>query len=137
MDLKKFIYKYILKRKYYRYGKCNRCGDCCCKIHVKHQSKVLKDEQEFEKLKKQHRFYLGLEIIDKDEDGLVFRCKNFDKEKRICKIHKYRSSICRKYPNEEMFKFGGIVGQNCGYSFKPIESFAQVFEKISKKNKLP
>lgn len=130
--IKKFIYKYIFKRLYFRYGKCNRCGDCCSKIYVKHKSGVLRDEDEFKTLQKIHAFYAGLEIIDKDNQGLVFKCNKFDKEKRICTIHKIRSSICRKYPNEEIFKFNGVMSEKCGYYFKPIESFSEVLKKISK-----
>lgn len=132
MDLKKFFYKYILRRTYYRYGKCNRCGDCCSKIHVKHELGLIKDEKEFKNLQKLHPFYAGLEIVDKDKKGLVFRCNKFDKEKHICTIHRKRSAICRKYPSEEIFKFKGYISEKCGYYFKPIESFDEVLKKISK-----
>ena len=93
MSLKKFFYKYILRRKYYRYGACNRCGDCCSKIYVKHKNGVIKDINEFEKLKKLHPFYAGLEVVDEDKQGLVFKCNKFDKENHLCTIHKFRSSI--------------------------------------------
>lgn len=116
---------------YYRYGKCNRCGDCCSKIYVKHKSGVLKDENEFKKFQKLHPFYAALEIVDKDEQGLVFRCKKFDKEKRICTVHFWRSAICRKYPSEEIFQFHGVMSEKCGYYFKPIESFSEVLKKLS------
>lgn len=135
MKLKKFFYKYILRRKYYRYGSCNRCGDCCSKIYVKHKSSVIKDEQEFFKLQKLHPFYASLEIIDKDEQGLVFKCNKFDKEKRICTVHKFRSSICRKYPSEEIFKFKGVMSEKCGYEFKPIDTFGDVLKEMRKKQK--
>ncbi len=133
MNIKKFFYKYILKRKYYRFGKCNRCGDCCSKIYVKHKNGVIKEENEFKKLKKLHQFYAGLEIVDKDEQGLVFKCNKFDKENHICTIHKFRSSICRKYPSEEIFKFNGVMSEKCGYYFKPIDKFSEILEKEKKK----
>ncbi len=129
---KKFFYKYILRKQYYRYGKCNRCGACCTRIYVKHKSGVIKDEKEFNKLKKLHPFYASLEITDKDEQGLVFRCNKFDKEKKICTIHKFRTAICRKYPSEEIFKFHGVMSENCGYYFKPVDSFEDVLNKIKK-----
>ena len=81
--IKKFIYKYILKRKYYRNGVCNRCGACCSKIYVSHKRDVIKTEEEFLSLKKLHPFYTYLEITDKDENGLVFKCNKFDAEKRL------------------------------------------------------
>ena len=122
-----------MRHKYYLTGKCNRCGACCQQIHVRHAKAVISDEQEFKELQSQHKFYSYLEVIGKDEDGLVFRCKNFDKDKHICKIHKFRPLICRKYPDEIIFSMGAELGENCGYKFVPIESFASVMKKIGKK----
>ena len=135
MDIKKFIHKYILKRNYYRYGNCNRCGACCSKIYVNHKKDIIKTEEEFEKLKKLHPFYTYIEIIDKDENGLVFKCNKFDKEKRICTIHKIRPGICRRYPSEQIFKMGAVMSEDCGFYFKPIESFKEVFNREVKKHK--
>ncbi len=132
MDIKKFFYKYILKRNYYRQGECKRCGDCCTKIYVNTRKKMITDVEEFEKLKKLHPFYTYLEVIGEDENGLVFKCNNFDAEKRICKIHKLRPGICRRYPSEIIFKMGAVMSENCGYKFVPIESFKEVFDKLNK-----
>ena len=129
MELKKFFYKYILKRKYYKYAKCIRRGDCCSKIYVNSRKSIIKDEEEFKKLQKLHPFYSYLEIIDKDENGLVFKCNKFDREKRICTIHKTRPGICRRYPSEIIFKMGAVMSENCGYYFKPIESFKEILAK--------
>lgn len=134
MDLKKFIHLHILKRKYYRTGACNRCGACCSKIYVNHKKDIIKSIEEFEKLKKLHPFYTYIEVIDKDENGLVFKCNKFDKEKRICTIHKIRPGICRRYPSEEIFKMGAVMSENCGFVFTPIESFKEVLSRESKKH---
>lgn len=133
MDLKKFIHKYILKRQYYRTGQCNRCGDCCSKIYVNHQKGMIKDEETFEKLRNLHPFYTYLEIVDKDENGLVFKCNKFDKEKRICTIHKFRSGICRRYPSEVILKMNGVMSENCGYKFTPIDTFEDVLNNLRNK----
>lgn len=132
--IKKYIYLYILRRKYYRTGSCNACGRCCKKIYVKHKG-VIQTEEEFKKLQRLHPFYTYLNIIGKDETGLVFECTNLDSETHTCKIHKNRPGICRRYPQEELFSMGGTLAENCGYSFIPIESFDEVFAKISKKIK--
>ncbi len=129
MFIKKFIYKYILRRKYYRYGSCKRCGDCCSKIYVNHKSGTIKDEKEFLFLKKLHPFYTFLEVVDKDENGLVFKCNKFDKEKHICTIHKFRPGICRRYPSEVILKMHGVMSKNCGFYFKPIDSFEEILNK--------
>ncbi len=133
MFIKKFIYKYILKRQYFRYGKCQRCGDCCSKIYVNHKKGVIKTEDEFNKLKKLHPFYTFLEIVDKDDNGLVFKCNKFDRETRICKIHKFRPSICRRYPSEVILKMNGTMSENCGFYFKPIDSFENILNKVRNK----
>lgn len=135
MFFKKFIYKYIFRKKYYRLGKCNRCGDCCSKIYVNHKKDTIKDIEEFEKLKKLHPFYTFLTVIDKDENGLVFKCNKFDSEKHICTIHKFRPGICRRYPAEIILKMNGVMSEKCGYKFKPIDSFAEILKREIKKLK--
>lgn len=132
--LKKYFYLYVLKRKYYRVGSCNACGRCCQKIYVKHRN-IIQTEEEFEKLKTQHEFYTFLKVVDKDETGLVFECENLDKETKKCKIHKKRPEICRRYPQEELFGMGGTLAEHCGYKLVPIESFEEVFDKVSKRMK--
>lgn len=108
------------------------CGKCCEKIYVKHGANVLKDEEIFKKLQPEHEFYQGLTVIGADEVGLIFSCNHLDKETRLCTIHKKREAICRNYPQEELFAFGGSMSEDCGYKFEPIISFEEVFSKISK-----
>lgn len=131
--LKKFWYKYILRRKYYRTGTCRGCGACCTHIYVKHMNGVVKTQAEFEKLKLLHPFYSYLVVLGEDETGLYFECKNLDKETKKCKIHKNRPSICRRYPQEQIFMLGGTLKEDCGYSFVPIDSFSDVMKKIQNK----
>jgi len=130
--IKKFFYLKILRRKYYRVGECAKCGKCCKKIYVKNYNHVIKDEKDFKRLQFMHVFYSYLTIVDKDDIGLVFSCSNYDEELGICKIHKTRPGICRRYPQEEIFEMGGELSENCGYQFIPIESFSEVFKKVSK-----
>lgn len=133
--IKKLVHKYILRRKYYRIGQCNRCGMCCQRIYVRHKKSVVKTDEEFKKLKRLHPFYTYLEVIDKDDLGLVFKCNNFDKEKKICSIHNSRPGICRRYPSEQIFSMGAILSDDCGYSFTPIETFDEVLKHVKRKSK--
>lgn len=133
-NIKNFIYTKILGKKYYRKGNCLGCGKCCKKIYVKTHKHVIQDEKEFEKLKLLHRFYTYLTVIDKDETGLVFSCSNLDEKTNLCKIHKKRPLICRRYPQEELFMMGGELSEDCGYKMVPITSFSEILEKKLAKN---
>lgn len=134
-NLKKIIYTKILRRKYYRTGNCLGCGRCCRKIYVKHGKSVIQEEKDFEKLRLMHRFYGYLKVVDKDETGLVFECENLDPVTNLCKIHKKRPGICRRYPQEEIFSMGGEICDSCGYKLSPIIRFSEVLEKEIKKQK--
>ncbi len=130
--LKKFVYLYILKRKYYRVGSCAKCGRCCKNIYVKHGKNFISDPDLFNRLKPLHPFYFDLEIIGKDEVGLLFACKNLDETTKTCKIHNKRAKICRDYPMEEILKMGGTLAEGCGYKFVPIEKFSEILNKMSR-----
>ncbi len=129
---KRFIYTRILRRKYYIKGNCLGCGKCCKKIYVKTSNHVIQDEKEFEKLKFLHRFYTYLTVIGKDETGLIFSCSNLDEKTNLCKIHKNRPGICKRYPQEELLTMGGGLSEDCGYNFVPIIPFAEILNKKMK-----
>ena len=131
--IKRFFYTKILRKTYYRVGNCLGCGRCCHHIYVKHGKSVIQDEKDFKKLQFMHEFYTYLEVVEKDETGLVFKCSNLDSETNLCKIHKKRPGICRRYPQEEIFSMGGEICENCGYKLVPIVSFSEVLKKELKK----
>lgn len=128
--LKRFFYTKILRKKYYRKGRCLGCGKCCNKIYVQTHKHVIQHEKEFEKLKLMHRFYTYLTVVDKDKTGLVFSCENLDKETNLCKIHDKRPGICRRYPQEELFMMGGEIPEDCGYKLVPIIPFSEILDKV-------
>ena len=132
--IKKFYHLKILKRRYYRLGKCAQCGCCCENIYVRHEGKVIQSENEFESIKNNddYSFYKHISIIGKDDFGLIFSCNKFDKEKRLCTDHKNRPSICKNYPSEQIFSFGAQLQDKCGYSFEPIEKFDEILNKVLK-----
>lgn len=135
LKLKKWFLANILRRNYYRTGKCKGCGKCCTHIYVKHFKHVVNDEKEFERLQYVHSFYAGLKIIGKDDSGLIFECSHLDSETKKCKIHKIRPGICRRYPQEELFSMGGALSDDCGYKMEPIIPFSDVLAKELKKSK--
>ena len=131
--IKKFFLTKILKKKYIRKGECKACGKCCENIYVNHGKKgFIQTVDEFQKLKLFHSFYRGLDVVGKDELGLLFKCRNLDSKTRKCKIHFFRPPICRKYPMEEIFKMGGALSPDCGYRLEPIEKFKDIISKITK-----
>ena len=134
--IKKLFYTKILGKKYYRTGNCLGCGKCCQKIYVQTSKHVIQDEAEFEKLKFLHVFYTYLSVVGKDDIGLIFSCSNLDEKTNLCKIHKHRPGICRRYPQDELFMMGGELAQDCGYKMVPIIPFAEVFDKVVKKGKI-
>ncbi len=131
--IKKFYYKIILKKRYYRFGECKKCGCCCENIYIFHAGKIIKTKEEFFELQKtsSYPFYHYISAISKDDFGLIFECNKFDKEKRLCKDHKRRCSICKNYPQEDIFKMGAALKDGCGYRFEPIENFEEVLKKVS------
>ena len=134
LKLRKFFYKRILGKKYYRIGKCSRCGRCCKNIYVKHGKKFITNKKLFNSLKPLHPFYFDLEIIGKDEIGLLFFFFYLDEKTKMCKIHKKRAKICRDYPMEEILKMGGTLAENCGFHFEPIDKFKDILDKEKRKN---
>ena len=132
--IKKILYTKILHKHYYRKGACKCCGECCQHISVKHGKHVVNDEKQFKKLQLLHRFYTYLEIVGKDETGLIFSCTMQDKKTKRCKIHKNRPGICRRYPQEELFMMGGSLSNDCGYRLEPIVPFSEVLSNIMKKS---
>ena len=73
----KFYYSKILKKKYFKIGTCLKCGCCCENIYVRHNGKVINNSDEFENIKKidPYSFYKHIEIVGKDDFGLIFTCK--------------------------------------------------------------
>ena len=69
----------------------------------------------------------------KTEDGLVFACTKLDPETKKCTAYKNRALLCKLYPQEEIFMMGGVISENCGYKFVPIESFEEVLSKVKRK----
>jgi len=128
--IKKFYLSEILKKHYIRSGKCKACGKCCQQIYVRHANNIINDEEEFEYLKTMHYFYSYLNIVGKDEIGLIFECTKLNKETGKCTAYNQRPTLCRQYPLEEIFMMGGGISDDCGFKFTPIKSFEEVFNKV-------
>jgi Fe-S-cluster containining protein len=131
--LKKWFLLKALRKRYIRMGKCKGCGRCCQEIYVRHESNFIQDEETFNRLKCFHPFYSYLKVYGKTETGLVFECTKLDKTTNKCKIYWFRPMICKMYPLEEIFMLGGVISDDCGFRFKPIEKFEDVLNTMSQK----
>lgn len=128
MKIRKKIAK-LLGKSYIRTGKCNQCGSCCTMILLLTQGALIDSKEEFEQLKEVFPEYERFYIRCRDEAGhLLFTCKYLG-ENRTCGDYKGRPLICRQYPNEELFRKGGILVSDCGYNFIPVEDFADVLKE--------
>jgi len=135
--LKKWFLLNIMRKRYIRRGKCKGCGRCCQEIYVRHEKKFIQDEETFNNLQRIHPFYSYLKIREKTETGLVFECTKLDKTTGKCKIYWFRPMICKLYPLEEIFMLGGVISEDCGFRFEPIEKFEDVLNAVSRKANLP
>ena len=123
----------LLGKKYIREGKCLACGSCCRDIIIKNGSKIIDTPEYFEELKKKFPSYRNFKITGIDNDVLLFQCLLLDTNTGKCTDYNKRPPVCRNYPNEVIFKLGGSLSDNCGYSFRPIKSFEDVLAKEIKK----
>ena len=51
----------------------------------------------------------------------------------LCQLTLCIIDISGEKNEEELFKMGGTLAEHCGYRLEPVESFDEVFEKVSKK----
>ncbi len=117
---------------YIREGECFQCGRCCRMIVLVSEGGIITTEEEFNQLKEVFPEYRRFKMKERDEDGLLrFTCKYVGEDNR-CGDYYGRPSICRAYPNEELFVKGGVIASHCGYKFYPVEDFSKVLDQAMK-----
>lgn len=133
LKLKKYFLRAIGK-KYIKTGCCKGCGSCCKNISIKHGKKVIATPEQFEALQKKFNVYRMFKIMDNTERGLVFQCIFLDDAVGCCTNYEKRPPICRNYPDEVIFRLGGILADTCGYTFKPIKPFNKILAEVKLKD---
>lgn len=99
------------KQSYEITGSCNKCGKCCETIYAAY----MYNEKEFKLMQKFFPAYKRFYIKYKDADGnLVFGCKKYLREKKLCGDYKHRPSVCRKYPQKRLVQYAEMP-DGCGY----------------------
>ena len=114
---------------YLRTGMCTQCGKCCESIHLGHKGRYLLNTWHFNWLKLWFREYRHFSPIGTTDDGLVFKC-NALREDKTCSVYGDRPTFCRRYPTEAVMIMGKTLPEECGYVFKPIETFDQALQQV-------
>ncbi len=110
-------------------GECKQCGDCCRSLMLIETHGVVRSRRYFRKLQKRSPFYRNMEIIGRDEAGiLIFSCKLVGDDGR-CTRYEERPDICREFPNIWMFRHGGRLDEDCGYKLQEKIDFKKVLQK--------
>ncbi len=115
---------------YRRSGACNMCGRCCTNIYLVHEEDTIKTVADFERYQEVEPEFHGFIPIDKDDHGVKFQCKHL-KDDKSCAVYADRPSFCRQYPSEKGVLLGGVLADECGYSFEVINKFKDVLAKLS------
>ena len=122
-----FIYAFK-SAKYTIKGKCKACGKCCRNLVFKIGDDPVRTEEEFERIKKfDKRYEIFYSSNAFGENGeMLFTCKYLSKNGK-CKIHPFRSFVCRNYPkiNSKFFSNGGKLLEGCGYTIEPNKKFKE------------
>jgi Fe-S-cluster containining protein len=124
----------LMGRRYLRRGKCLKCGKCCRRIVLLHKGRrVARDEDFLELLKidRRHEWFSPLKADDGDVH--FYRCAQLAPDGR-CRAYGSRLHLCRTYPHEKIFSYGGRSIEGCGYTFFPIVSFQEVMERVSSRS---
>jgi Fe-S-cluster containining protein len=115
---------------YLRTGMCTQCGKCCESIHLGHKGRYIQNTWHFNWLKCWFREYRHFTPIGTTDDGLVFKC-NALREDKTCSVYGERPTFCRRYPTEAVMIMGKTLPEECGYVFKPIETFEQTLQEMN------
>lgn len=95
------------------------------------ENEYVKEQKQFEDLKKFDSKYHHFEIAGVNEHGvLLFRCKSLD-ENNKCRDYHFRSIYCRMYPLvTSKIKLGGCeTFETCGYKIKIDKNFDEYLSK--------
>ena len=132
--IKRFWFKITgQKRKYFRVGKCLRCGKCCRNIGILLEGKKIKKMEQFEELVKKEPEYKIFKAHGKAQDGtIIFSCTK--QNGNLCSMHDKRPEICRDYPDLYLMYTGAELMKGCGYTLIPPYDFEEIFAKDLKKS---
>ena len=111
-------------------GECNYCGDCCRNFCIDLDGSWISTSDLFNKLSIANPAYKRCEIICKNDYGdLEFSC-SWLLEDGTCRDYCNSLSICKKYPNTDLYFTNCKLPARCSYSFKEITSFKKCLEKF-------
>ncbi len=113
---------------YNRTGSCNQCGQCCQHIYLTYRRQVIKNVDEFNRIKTLHaKEYGSFQPIEQTATGVVFQCNALEEDNR-CGRYLNRPTFCRTYPTEDSLLQGGKLPSDCSYLFEIRHKFSQVLK---------
>ncbi len=118
----------IAGKDYLIVGSCIGCGSCCRKINLKTSKGWIRSEEHFKRMLKVHHDFQRFDIAGKDSQGfLQFSC-SWLMSSGLCRDHKNRLDICRKYPAKSLMFCGGSISEECGYTIETVTPFKKILE---------
>lgn len=126
----RFFYLKIVGKAIEIDGHCLMCGRCCQRVSLAAGGRWLRKQKDFDHVIKTHPEYNRFSIVGYDSQGfLLFSCSWYVQKAGICKDHDNRLSICRNFPDRELYFSGGEMIEGCGYSFRECVPFSSILRK--------
>jgi Fe-S-cluster containining protein len=113
---------------YLRTGSCTQCGKCCENIHLAYKGRYIAHSLQFRWLQLWSPEFRHFSPMGYSEQGVVFKCLALGAD-NTCTVYGARPGFCKRYPSENVMLLGRELPEDCGYSFKPIESFSSVITR--------
>lgn len=117
---------------------CKRCGKCCeaiCLCYSYEQLKLYEDNEEakelvkiFEPITQEEALEINPHLqvwINKSKNGRYFyRCTQYDKGTKLCRIHDSKQRICTEFPfygKEKLPSHEEFYSEDCGYNREDLK----------------
>ncbi len=106
-------------------GSCRCCGNCCREINLEGVRGWLRSEKDFHKVVENYPEYERFQILGKDQQGyLQFSCSWLG-DAGLCRDHANRLSLCKNFPDKNLYFCGGTVPSGCGYRINEVRPFSR------------
>lgn len=113
-------------------GFCTQCGACCQGFCLNINCAWLLSRRRLQRELQKHPLYDRFEVDGKNARGnFEFNC-SYLTEEGTCKDHENRPSLCKGYPERDLYFMNATLPEDCSYYYEEVTSFARVLKKINK-----